>query len=125
MELDRDQRVRYCAAGMPCLASQTGFAPGVWHHVAVTDSTGSVTLFVDGRQEAARRWSAGGQRERRSPAISSRMDAPRASFLLGAGPLRLARFSGLMDEIEIYSGALDPAGLARLVREPACIAAGR
>ena len=125
MELDRDQRVRYCAAGMPCLASQTGFAPGAWHHVAVTDSTGSVTLFVDGRQEAAWRWSVDWQSERQRHAASSRMDAPRESFLLGAGPPPLARFSGLMDEIEIYSGALAPAGLSRLVREPACIAAGR
>ena len=84
------------AAALNSDATATGGADGDWHHYALVvdgDATGAdrARLYVDGVQAASGALASGSA----SPALS-------ATFSIGTG------FTGLIDDVRITEGALDP-----------------
>ena len=87
--------------GVSCYAvGKTGLRDGAWHHVAATRAGGHASLFVDGVEETADRQDGEG-------AISSM-----AGLLIGRTPSLNdhpeTRWKGGIDELSLYSRALEP-----------------
>jgi hypothetical protein len=85
-------------------------ADGRWHHLAGVKHADGLRLYVDGKQAASTAFSDDGG------VFSS--DQPAywhiGSCVTGAGSQRMNFFAGRIDEVRLYSEALDGAAVARL-----------
>jgi hypothetical protein len=82
---------------------------GVWTHVAAVHDAAAhrISLYVNGIREAER-------------AVSATIDAS-GQFLVGvtkSNGVRTGRFNGLMDEVNVFDGALNATEVARLANQP-------
>ncbi len=82
----------------------TNLAPNTWYHVAATYDGNLVRLYLDGRQES-------------SYAYSSSLGAAN-SFIIGALTSGTYNFNGSIDEVRVYSRALNASEVARLYSNP-------
>jgi hypothetical protein len=78
--------------------SQRGLTDGKWHHVVFTrkESTGALTLFIDGVQVSAGR--GGSQRLTSAPGLRAGVLQSGRNFLAGS-----------VADVAVYSSALPPA----------------
>jgi len=83
---------RVDGANKRLIASMTAFAADVWHHVALTRSGTTLTVYVDGVQEATATDYAG--------------PLPTAPFLLAPG------FAGALSEVRVWTKALSATEVA-------------
>jgi hypothetical protein len=95
-----------CRAGG--LHASRALGAEAWHHVAVTRSASRLALFIDGARVA-------------SVSLDGYVSPPGSGYdedpvlRLGADTNGKSRFSGLVDEVTFFRGALDEVGLARLM----------
>ena len=86
-------------AGMPKATAKESVGAGTWRQIAVSAKGGCMTLYVDGREAAA---------------LESPLPAGGGAIFLG-GPdpatTTEGRFTGELDEFQIYAAALPPAAL--------------
>ncbi len=99
--------VSAATAGVPI--SATPVNDNQWHLLTMTYTPGGeVTMYVDGRLESSR------------PA--SAYVSTSSPFLVGAAPTtagqRIPRFTGWIDDVRLYDGALDAAAVCELHRNP-------
>lgn len=87
--------------GNGLLLSQTAVADGRWHHVAFSrNALGEAKLYLDGRLEDVE--------------VLSAPLAPTPDLKLGASRLGGRAFAGLVDEVRLFNGILQPADLAAI-----------
>jgi hypothetical protein len=88
--------------GTECTLATAGFADNQWHHVAVVVDAAGGRLYVDGIQRATRGWTG-------VPGAPTTTQPLRIADYAGAAG---AVFSGLIDDVRIYSRALSAAEIS-------------
>lgn len=99
--LDPQLRLQFCLAGR-CRSARYPLQPGAWHFVAVIAHGSRSTVYLDGQPAL--------QASPTPDAIATAAD-----LIAGQG------FTGVLDEITVYSSTLTPAALQTLRNLPACL----
>ncbi len=117
LALTSDQRIETCYGGIVpggCLGasgtsaiSRTKVASGSWTQVVASKAGGKLSLWLNGTLEAA------------TPLKDFR-DSRRVDVWIGKGHTGQPGFRGLVDEIQVFNGALTPKQVLTLFQPPPC-----
>jgi hypothetical protein len=92
---------KWTSAANATLASTASIVTTAWTHVAVTYTSGTCRLYVNGAQDTT------------SAALTGALDVTTTAVLLGALTTSSQQFTGQIDSVKVYSSALAAADIAK------------